>query len=51
MDEQKSDAIDASRGEQVHFAQLTPNPLPKRYPIWNSGTTVHRQRDAIALMS
>jgi hypothetical protein len=30
--------IDASRGDQIHFAQLTPNPDFKEYPIWNSQT-------------
>jgi hypothetical protein len=30
--------IDASRGDQIHFAVLTPNPDFKEYPIWNSQT-------------
>lgn len=30
--------IDASREDQIHFAQLTPNPVPKVYPVWNGQT-------------
>jgi len=30
--------IDASHGDQIHFAQLTPNPEFQEYPIWNSQT-------------
>jgi hypothetical protein len=38
IDEIQLAKIDASRGEQIHFAQLTPNPDLKEYPIWNSQT-------------
>jgi hypothetical protein len=34
----RPEKIDASRGNQIHFAQLTPNPEFKEYPIWNSQT-------------
>jgi hypothetical protein len=30
--------IDAARGDQIHFAQLTPNPDFKEYPTWNRQT-------------
>jgi hypothetical protein len=35
---ERPEKIDASRGDQIHFAQLTPNPELKEYPIWNSQT-------------
>jgi hypothetical protein len=35
---EQPEKIDASRGDQIHFAQLTPNPEPKEYPIWNGLT-------------
>jgi hypothetical protein len=30
--------IDATRTDQIHFAQLTPNPDVKQYPVWNPKT-------------
>ena len=30
--------IDATRGDQIHFAQLTPNSDRSEYPIWNRKT-------------
>jgi hypothetical protein len=30
--------IDATRADQIHFAQLTPNPDFKEYPVWNPKT-------------
>lgn len=30
--------INATRGDQVHFAQLTPNPEVSAYPVWNRET-------------
>jgi hypothetical protein len=38
IDEAEIEKIDATRGGQIHFAQLTPNPDPKEYPIWNPQT-------------
>jgi hypothetical protein len=35
---EQPEKLDASRGEQIHFAQLTPNPDIKEYPIWNRQT-------------
>ena len=35
---EQPEKIDASRGGQIHFAQLTPNPDVKEYPIWNIHT-------------
>ena len=37
-DIEKFEKIDATRGDQIHFTQLTPNPDVKEYPIWNSKT-------------
>ena len=34
----RPEKIDALRGDQIHFAQLTPNPDPKEYPVWNELT-------------
>jgi hypothetical protein len=31
---QDPEKIDGSRGDQIHFAQLTPNPETKEYPVW-----------------
>jgi hypothetical protein len=43
----RPEKIDASRGDQIHFAQLTPNPEFKEYPIWNSQTkSIDRGYDA-----
>lgn len=33
-----AEKIDATRGGQIHFAQLTPNPDTKEYPVWNRET-------------
>jgi hypothetical protein len=30
--------IDDARGNQIHFAQLTPNPTITEYPVWNTET-------------
>jgi hypothetical protein len=30
--------IDATRADQIHFAQLTPNPDVEEYPVWNPKT-------------
>jgi hypothetical protein len=39
IDEPKTrEKIDGARGEQIHFAQLTPNPEPQEYPVWNRQT-------------
>ena len=35
---EQPEKIDTSRGEQIHFAQLTPNSKPTEYPIWNPQT-------------
>lgn len=35
---EKPEKIDATRREQIHFAQFTPNPDLKEYPIWNRQT-------------
>jgi hypothetical protein len=34
----KSETTDASRADTIYFAQLTPNPVPKEYPVWNAQT-------------
>jgi hypothetical protein len=35
---EQSEKIDATRGDKIHFAQLTPNPDLKEYPVWNPKT-------------
>ena len=34
---EKFEKIDGARGDEIHFAQLTPNPDVKEYPVWNRG--------------
>jgi hypothetical protein len=34
----RAEKVDASRRDQIHFAQLTPNPSNGEYPVWNSRT-------------
>jgi hypothetical protein len=36
LDEENAGEANAARGDEIHFAQLTPNSKPKEYPAWNS---------------
>ena len=35
---EKLEKIDPTRADEIHFAQLTPNPDVKEYPVWNKET-------------
>lgn len=35
---EQPEKIDIARGDKIHFAQLTPNPDAKEYPVWNRET-------------
>lgn len=35
LDEENAGEASAARGDQIHFAQLTPNSKPNEYPAWN----------------
>lgn len=36
LDQENAGEASEARGDQIHFAQLTPNSRPKEYPAWNN---------------